>query len=168
MDEFELIQRAKEYFSAPCSSDVPLSIGDDAAVLRPGSQDVSISCDTMVEGVHFRTDWSSPEDVGHKLIESSVSDLCAMGARPWVLVLAVSAPQSTDEEWFEGLWSGITQAANRSGITVVGGDTTRSPKGITLTATVLGRHSGRYLTRGGGRPGDRIYVTGDLGKSGLG
>lgn len=167
--EFNRIEQwVKVLAKRPLVDGVELWIGDDAALVNPGDSAVSISVDSMVEGIHFKTQWSSAHDVGFKLIQSSVSDLAAMGATPWVIVIALSVPSDCSDNWLVGLWEGIDAACNETGTSVIGGDTTSSPGGIHLSATVLGRNAGRVLKRGGAQEGDHVYITGNLGLSAAG
>ena len=142
--------------------------GDDAAVLDAQNLPLSVSKDAMVEGVHFTRTYSSSEDVGFKLIESSVSDLAAMGARPWVAFLSLALPRSVERSWLDGFWKGVAESCRRLTLQIVGGDTTRSPNDICLSATVLGVHEGNIVRRQGASVGDEVYVTGTLGDSAAG
>lgn len=165
MKEFQLIDN---FFSGrgPQRRDVLLGIGDDCALLRPGeNQTLAISVDTLVENVHFLPDMPA-EDLGYKALAVNLSDLAAMGAEPAWMTLALTLP-SVDELWLKRFSDGLLDAAQYYGIALVGGDTTRGPKSITIT--VNGQiPAGKALTRSGGRNGDWIYVTGSLGDSALG
>ncbi|MFZ5478486.1 MAG: thiamine-phosphate kinase [Myxococcota bacterium] len=134
-----------------------LGIGDDAAVLASGEV---VTTDTMVEGVHWdaRLD---PADVGWKLVAVNVSDVGAMGATPTWATLALTLPAPLDRAWVEAFASGVREACDRWGVSLVGGDTTRGPARV-ATLTMAGAAT-RPVSRAGGRPGDRLYVTGTLG-----
>ena len=141
--------------------DAAVGVGDDCAVLRvPPGEALCVSTDSSVEGVHFRGEWLSPAEIGHRAATAALSDLAAMAARPLGLLLALSVPA----HWRAALGAiadGVGEAARDAGAPIVGGDTTSGDR-LTITATVLG--SARVpVSRGGGRPGDRLFVTGVLG-----
>lgn len=168
ISEFDLI---KQYFARrhvplqDSDSGILLGIGDDAALLRmPAGMDLAVSIDTLVAGMHFPPS-TDPADIGHKALAVNLSDMAAMGAEPRWATLALTLPQA-DEAWLEGFSKGFFALAERYGVTLVGGDTTRGP--LTITVQIHGLvPAGRALRRAGARPGDLIYVTGDLGDAGL-
>jgi thiamine-monophosphate kinase len=160
LGEFGLIDRITAGLRA--SGPVRLGVGDDAAVLRLAG-DLAVSTDTMVENVHFRRDWSSAEDVGHKAVAACVADAEAMGAVPIAVVIALSLPGDTPIEWIDGFAVGVQIECDRCGARLVGGDTTSAPQ-IVITATVLADLGGRApVTRSGARPGDVVAMVGRLG-----
>jgi thiamine-monophosphate kinase len=143
--------------------------GDDAAALGiPPGESAILTTDTLVEDIHFRRSWTSPFDLGYKLIQSAASDVGAMGGRPRAAVVALSAPGALGESELLGLTDGMLAAALEHGIALAGGDTTESPV-VVVTATVLGSAlpSG-LVTRAGARPGDVLAVTGELGDAAAG
>ena len=162
MGEFELIRR---YFAAaPCAQAaeaVALGIGDDCALLQPaGGQQLAVSTDTLVAGVHFPLACDAFL-LGQRALAVSVSDLAAMGAEPLAFTLALTLPEA-EPAWLEGFARGLSQMAQACAIALVGGDTTRGP--LSLTLTVFGQvPAGLALTRGGARPGDLLCVGGSLG-----
>ncbi|MHA6495187.1 thiamine-phosphate kinase [Pseudomonas borbori] len=162
MGEFELI---RHYFAAaPCAQGgegVALGIGDDGALLdlSPGEQ-LAISTDTLVAGVHF-PESCDPFLLGQRALGVSVSDLAAMGATPIGFTLAITLPNA-DAAWLQAFASGLDRMAQACAIRLIGGDTTRGP--LSLTLSVFGRvPSGMALTRGGAQEGDLLCVGGDLG-----
>lgn len=165
MDEFSLIER---YFTRAGRHrpDVELGIGDDAALCRvPEGMSLVAATDTLVEGVHFPE--STPAGaVGHKALAVNLSDLAAMGADPAWFTLALSLPQA-DETWLQGFADGLFSLADRFACELVGGDTVRGPRVITVQALGL-VPAGMALQRRGAAPGDRIYVSGTLGDAALG
>lgn len=164
LGEFELIR--KFFTRPPRRSDVSLSVGDDCALLRPESgKCVAMTVDTLVEGVHFLAD-TDPVGLGHKALAVSLSDLAAMGARPAWITLALTMPQS-DEAWLSAFANGLLALAERHGVELVGGDTTRGPLSVTVQAMGLVSEN-EALRRSGMKVGDGIYLTGDLGLAGLG
>lgn len=162
MGEFELIRR---YFAAaPCAqaaAGVVLGIGDDCALLQPAvGQQLAVSTDTLVAGVHF-PQACDPFLLGQRALAVSVSDLAAMGAEPLGFTLALTLPEA-DPAWLEGFARGLSQMAAQCAIALVGGDTTRGP--LSLTLSVFGQlPAGQALTRAGARPGDLLCVGGSLG-----
>jgi thiamine-monophosphate kinase len=166
--EFGLIERIARLAGPAASAGVAIGIGDDAAVLRlrPG-EEVVVTTDAAVEGVHFRLDQETPVVAGERAAVGCLSDLAAMGARPLGLLLALALPPRTPERQALGLARGVIRAARRSGAPLVGGNVTRAREiGLTLTAVGAAPH-GRALRRDRGRPGDRVFVTGALGRSAL-
>nr|WP_298133485.1 thiamine-phosphate kinase [uncultured Pseudoxanthomonas sp.] len=157
--EFDLIARIRARTGT--RDDVVLGIGDDAALLAPppGLQLV-VTADTLNAGIHFPHD-SAPVDIGWKSLAVNLSDLAAMGAAPAWCTLSLSLPQS-DATWIDGFLDGFLDLAERHGIALVGGDTTRGPLSISVTAMGL-VEPGRALRRDGARVGDDVWVTGTLG-----
>lgn len=162
MGEFELI---RNYFAAaPCAQPgegVALGIGDDCALLsvRPGEQ-LAISTDTLVAGVHF-PQASDPFLLGQRALGVSASDLAAMGASPLAFTLALTLPE-VSADWQQAFARGLNQMAQACSMRLIGGDTTRGP--LSLTLTVFGSVPvGQALTRSGARPGDLLCVGGPLG-----
>ncbi|WP_397451169.1 thiamine-phosphate kinase [Pseudomonas sp. NA-150] len=162
MGEFELI---RNYFAAaPCAQageGVALGIGDDCALLTVTSgEQLAISTDTLVAGVHFPV-VCDPFLLGQRALAVSASDLAAMGATPLAFTLALTLP-SVDADWLQAFARGLNQMAQGCSLRLVGGDTTRGP--LSLTLTVFGRvPTGQALTRSGARPGDLLCVGGALG-----
>ncbi|WLG44349.1 thiamine-phosphate kinase [Pseudomonas sp. FP1740] len=162
MGEFELIRNF--FAAAPCAQGgegVALGIGDDCALLAiPPGEQLAISTDTLVAGVHF-ADPCDPFLLGQRSLAVAVSDLAAMGATPVAFTLALTLPIGTSD-WLEAFARGLNLMAQNCRVALVGGDTTRGP--LSLTMTVFGRvPTGLALTRSGARPGDLLCVGGDLG-----
>lgn len=163
MHEFQLIT---QYFTKSSKrKDVELSVGDDCAILVPPKDKIlAISCDTLIEGVHFFSD-ISPQDLGYKSLAISLSDLAAMGAEPAWVMLAVSLPHAK-EDWLQAFAQGFFQLADHYDLALVGGDTTQGP--LVITSQVFGFLSkDKALKRSSAKVGDLIYVTGTLGDAGL-
>ena len=162
--EFSLINH---YFArhAQVHDDVVLGIGDDAAVLRvPAGQELVVTTDTMVAGVHFPAS-ATAVDIGHKLLAVNLSDIAAMGAIPRWASLALTLPE-VDDDWLEGFCQGLFTLAAEHNVALIGGDTTRGP--LTLSITLQGLvPAGQALRRDGAKVGDAIYVSGYLGDAGL-
>lgn len=163
--EFSLI---KQYFtSQPVKrKDVSTGIGDDCAILTvPEKQQVAISTDTLVSGIHFLPT-ISPEDLAYKALAVNISDLAAVGADPAWASLALTLPK-VDNDWLEAFSRSLFALAEYYSIQLIGGDTTKGP--LSLTITIQGLvPQGMALLRSGAKIGDWIYVTGFLGDSAAG
>jgi thiamine-monophosphate kinase len=161
LGEFALIDRVIADL-AP-NSQTELGPGDDAAVVRTLDGRTVATTDMLVEGVHFRRDWSAAEDVGHKAAAKNLADVAAMGARPIALLVALGVPGELDVDWTDGLLIGLRQECADLDVAIVGGDVVRSEK-IVLGVTALGDLDGRApVLLSGARPGDRVAVAGRLG-----
>lgn len=167
MNEFELIA---QYFSPlgallPGAASDDLGIGDDAALLqpRPGRQLV-VCTDTLVAGRHFDEQLTAAS-IGYKALAVNLSDLAAMGAQPRAFTLALTLPEF-DADWLAGFAGGLQAIAEQFACRLIGGDTTRGPLSITITA-IGDVASGRALLRSGARAGDQIAVSGHLGDAAL-
>ncbi|GLU46618.1 thiamine-phosphate kinase [Nocardiopsis ansamitocini] len=166
LGEFGLIARMTARF--PHTDDVILGPGDDAAIVRAPDRRVVATTDMLVEGRHFRRDWSGPRDIGHKAAAQNFADIAAMGARPTALLLGFAAPAGLPVSWAEEFAEGLRAECALVGATVAGGDTVRSDS-ITLAITALGDLQGvSAVRRDGARPGDVVAVIGDLGLSAAG
>jgi thiamine-monophosphate kinase len=164
--EFGLINR----FSPPFLKHLPegvLGIGDDAAVIsRSGEPSLLVTIDTLVEEIHFLRDKTSPRDLGEKSLAVNLSDIGAMGGTPTSAFLALGLPSTTQVEWIDEFFDGLHRLAEREGVALLGGDTTRSPGPILITLTVLGSvEPSQIKRRSDARPGDILCVTGPLGDS---
>ncbi|MBD1388803.1 thiamine-phosphate kinase [Neiella sp. HB171785] len=164
MNEFDLIQ---QFFSKAHSkrADVVLGIGDDCALLQPKSgYQIAITTDTMVDGVHF-DDRLNAADLAHKLVAVNLSDLAAMGAEPCWVSLALTLP-SSDTNWLAEFATMLANRLQHYGVSLIGGDTTRGP--LTLSLTAQGQlPAGSAMTRCGAKAGDLILVSGSLGDAAL-
>lgn len=159
MREFDLISLIRR--RAATRADVILGIGDDGAILRvPPEHDLIVVTDTLNAGIHFPAT-TAPADIGWKALAVNLSDLAAMGAQPAWCTLALSLPES-GEAWIEHFLEGFFTLAEQHDCALVGGDTTRGPLSIGVTAHGFVPR-GRALRRDGAHPGDGIWVTGTLG-----
>ena len=157
--EFDLIARIR----ARCASrdDVALGIGDDAALLQPPADlQLAVAMDTLNAGVHFPHE-TSPADIGWKALAVNLSDLAAMGATPAWCTLSLSLPQG-DGAWIDAFLDGFLELADAHRVALVGGDTTRGPLSVCVTAHGF-VEAGSALLRSGARAGDDIWVSGTLG-----
>ena len=168
MGEFELIDRFFAKLGA-MRPDVLLGVGDDAALLvAPPAEVLALCVDTLVEGVHFPADLDAA-DVGWRALAVNLSDLAAMGAKPAWATLALTLPRLDEvmEDWLEAFALGFGALARQHGVALVGGDTTRGPLTISVTAAGF-VPAGQALLRSGARVGDLVYVTGWPGDAAAG
>jgi thiamine-monophosphate kinase len=147
---------------------VPLGPGDDAAVVAAPDRRVVVSTDALVAGRHFREDWVSAVDVGHRAAAANLADIAAMGATPTALVVALCTPPDLEISWVDGLTDGLAAEAARVGARVVGGDVSASPT-LTIVVTALGDLAGGSpVTRAGARAGDLVAMAGRVGYAAAG
>ena len=164
--EFALIDQVVRHRVQPATT--LLGPGDDAAVVFAGDQRTVVSTDMLVQDRHFRLDWSSPWEIGHKAIAQNAADIEAMGGRPTAFVVGFGAPGDTAASHAEQLMDGMWDEARRVGAGIVGGDMVRSPLWV-VSVTVLGDLDGREpVVRSGARAGSVLAVAGDLGRSAAG
>ena len=162
--EFSFIRSIQSLFGS--SPDVIQGVGDDCAVIRVGERIQVVSTDACVEGTHFRRDWSSPEDIGWKAAVAALSDITAMGARPQFVLTSLAVSKEWAEDELFRLYQGLQEAVAYQGAVVIGGDTTRAPKGLMIDITVIGEAvDGHYTLRQGAQVGDVLVVTGHPGRS---
>ena len=170
LGEFGLITALSGWLRgiSPADPSPLVGIGDDAAVLAAPDGRVVASTDFLLEGRHFRREWSSAADVGHKAAARSLIDIAAMGAVPTGLLVALAAPPDLPVTWARDLTEGLAAECARAGATVIGGDTA-SAGTVLLATTVLGDLAGRApVLRSGAAPGDLVAVTGPLGHAAAG
>ncbi len=159
--EFALIDRLVAGRSQPAH--VAVGPGDDAAVVSTADSRTVVSTDMLIEGSHFRLDWSSPFDVGRKAVAQNAADIEAMGARTTALVVAFGAPADTAATAALALADGMWAEARRVGAGIIGGDVVSAPQWV-ISVTALGELDGRTpVRRSGAGPGDAVAVVGDLG-----
>ncbi len=144
--------------------------GDDCAVVQLGGGQVLLSCDAMVEGIHFGRDWMSPEDIGWKAGAAALSDIAAMGGVARCILVTLGCASDTDPVFLKGLYAGIAAVVSEYGVAVAGGDTVRTREGVFLDVAVVGEMEDGITPRhrSNARPGDIIAVTGCPGSAALG
>ncbi|WP_338751246.1 thiamine-phosphate kinase [Janibacter alittae] len=171
VSEGELLSRLFPIFGDTVGpAEVLLGPGDDAAVLAAPSGGVVLTTDSMVRGRDWRDDWSSPTEIGHKVVAQNVADIAAMGAVPTGLLITLAADPATEVAWVLALGEGIARAAREAGAPVLGGDLSAAGEGsIVVGITAVGDLQGhRAVRRDGAEPGDVVAVRGSLGRSGGG
>ena len=165
--EFRLI--AEVFAPLAANYDLAFHFQDDAAVLRPDpDQDIVVTTDCLVGGVHFFKD-DDPALIGRKALRVNLSDLAAMGARATSYLLAVALPSSVDDAWLDAFAAGLRTDRDEFVLPLIGGDVVATSGPLTLTVTAFGVVPvGRALRRNGAQPGDSVYVSGSLGDAALG
>jgi thiamine-monophosphate kinase len=158
--EFDLIRGFFERTGVAASPQVRVGPGDDCAVVV--GDGIALSCDLSVEGVHFRREWLTEREIGYRAAAAALSDLAAVAARPIGVLVALAVPETDAGEPITRVMEGVSAAATRVGAAVLGGDLTRSPAPLVLDLTVVGETAAPVL-RSGARPGDSLWVTGELG-----
>jgi len=163
-DEDALTRRFAELVGPP-RGELVLGVGDDCAVLRPDpEEDLCWTVDSLEEGVDFRREWLSLEEVGARAVAVALSDIAAAGGRPLAVLFSLGSAGPAVAEELLGLFEGAARAARGWGVAVAGGDLTRRERGVGVTVSALGAvPRGRALLRSGARAGDEIWVTGRLG-----
>lgn len=142
-------------------------MGDDcAAVAIPRGHQALITTDFSLEDVHFRRAWHPAESVGHRCLARGLSDIAAMGGEPLAVFLSLALPRDLPQSWIEGFLRGLLKLAGKFKVSLAGGDTAQSTGGVLADIVALGSvPKGKAVLRSGARPGDRIFVTGELGAS---
>ena len=166
LSERKLIERIAQASRARHGSKlIATGIGDDCAVLRvPEGHELLVTTDFSLEGVHFRRGWHPADAVGHRCLTRGLSDIAAMGGEPLAFFLSLALPSDLPQRWADQFVKGMLALAQRFGVTLAGGDTAQSPTGVLADITVVGSvPAGQAILRSGARPGDSIFVTGELG-----
>ena len=162
LGERELLAVIRRHFTVP-REDVLLGIGDDAAILRPGSGRLLVTKDLLVEGYDFILPLQDPRLLGRKSLNVNISDIAAMGGRPLYAILGLGLPNEISLDWVVEFFAGLKEASRAADVVLVGGDLSQARK-VFISVTVIGR-VGRAVLRSGARPGDHIFVSGSLGDS---
>ncbi|MBI2361168.1 MAG: thiamine-phosphate kinase [Deltaproteobacteria bacterium] len=165
LGEFGLIERIRK--ATPSGPGVRLGIGDDAAWVECKKGSLLVTSDLLLEGVHFNLKWTSFYSLGYKALAVNLSDLAAMGGNPAYLTLSLGIPVDFKAEDVEQFYRGMRALASRSGVVLIGGDTSAALR-FFISATLVGFAPYGAITRSGARIGDHLYVTGTLGDSTLG
>jgi len=148
---------------------VRIGIGDDCAVLEPDAGSLLLATtDLLIEDVHFRRRWATPNDIGWKSLAVNLSDIAAMGGRPRWALIALACPEAIGLDEAEAFYGGVQALASEHDVAIVGGDTAASPGGWIVNVTLLGEAVLAPLTRSTAGVGDVIAVTGSLGRAAAG
>ena len=169
LGEFGLIEHLTRTFKKRQPTTV-LGVGDDAAIIETGgNEQLVVSTDMLVEGIHFDFAYTPLKHLGYKAVAVNVSDICAMNARPQQITVSIAISNRFSVEALDELYAGIYAACETYGVDLVGGDTTSSNKGLYISVTALGRApKGRITRRSGAKVGDLVCITGHLGSAYLG
>ncbi len=165
MNEFELIAQLTR--ALPGNKTVVVGAGDDCAVLDLGipGQWILFKTDAVVEGIHFGAT-TSPEKIGRKALARCLSDIAAMAGTPKAALVTLALPKNFDVEFVKKIYDGMNQLAAEHAVAIVGGETTTNPERILISIALLGTVSKKKcVLRSGAKPGDAIFVTGELGGS---
>ena len=165
MNEFELIRQLTQ--SLPRNDAVVTGPGDDCAVLDLGvpGRLVLFKADAVVEGIHFTRD-TPPEKVGHKALARGLSDIAAMAGTPSAALVTLALPKEFDPAFVSAIYDGMNALARRHDVAIVGGETTTNPDRILISIALLGTVAkDKCIHRSGAKPGDVIFVSGELGGS---
>lgn len=164
--ELALVEGIRKKFRRN-SKGIIAGIGDDAAVVVPPVRNLLMTTDMMIEGVHFDMAYSTPFQLGFKIVAVNVSDIYAMAGTPEFLLLDAAFGSDRDDLFTKSFFDGVHEALAKYGVSLVGGDLSASDSGIVLSATLTGSAE-RPVMRSGAQPGDKVYVTGCLGDSACG
>ena len=165
MNEFELIARLTK--SLPTNKNVLVGAGDDCAVLDLGVPEklILFKTDAVVEGIHFAKE-TPPEKIGRKALARCLSDIAAMAGTPVAALVTMALPKNFDAEFVVKFYDGLNALAEKSGVAIVGGETTTNPERILISIALIGTvPRGKQILRSGAKAGDAIFVTGELGGS---
>ena len=168
LGEFGLIDRITKSFKNVNSSTIK-GVGDDAAVLDYGTKQIVVSTDLLTEGVHFNLMYVPLKHLGYKAVVVNLSDICAMNAMPKQITVSIAVSGKFSVEAIEELYFGIKLACEKYNVDLIGGDTTSSLTGLTISVTVIGEAEKEDLVlRSGAKPNDLLCVSGDLGGAFMG
>ena len=168
LGEFGLIDRISSN-NKIARAETQQGIGDDAAVLNYGGDPVIVTTDLLIEGIHFDLMYHPLKHLGYKAVVVNLSDICAMNAIPKHITVSIAISNRFSLEAIDELYEGIRIACEAYEVDLIGGDTSSSPRGLTISVTAIGSIAKEKITyRSGARPGNIICVTGDLGAAYLG
>src|SRR6266576_414499 len=168
LGEFGLIARITG--GLPPSSDVIVGVGDDAAVLDIGGDQLLVAtCDAQVEDTHFRLRRTNPRDIGRRALAVNLSDIAAMGARPRFALISLLLPPTLDVAVLDGIYAGLREEAAQFDVALVGGNIARNAERLIIDITLLGTGTrNKLLRRDTAKPGEVVMVTGSLGAAAAG
>lgn len=165
MREVDIVARIRKLASGSQQASIIRGIGDDCAIMRPrANEDLVFTTDFVIEGRHFTLDAYSAADVGHKALARSLSDLAAMGSEPVFCLVSLAVPGELAGRWIDGFYKGLLALAKRYKVALAGGDLSRFDK-VIADVMCCGRvPRGKGMLRSAAKPGEGIYVTGQLGR----
>ncbi len=167
--EFGLIDMIKNQFAdSKDNKNIVAGIGDDSFCFKSGKNNICITKDMLVEDVHFKKDWTTPQGIGRKSIEVNVSDIAAMGnVKPEYAFIGLGLPPKTSEIFIKNLYKGFKKACDKYEMAIAGGNTVKADK-ITISITIVGIGKEKVIKRNGAGIGDLIGVTDTFGNAGAG
>ncbi len=165
LGEFALIESIRR--TTPLGRGVRLGIGDDAAWVESKSGSILVTSDLLIEGIHFKLEWTSLFSLGYKAVAVNLSDIAAMGGKPSYLVLALGIPSHFESSKVHEFYRGVQSLCSKTGVALVGGDT-NAAKFLIISVCVIGQAPYPPVRRSGAKVGNDVYVTGTLGDSALG
>lgn len=169
LGEFKLLQSLPALVKKTTTKNVIVNIGDDAAVVKATAGYLVLTCDCLVEHVHFKLDTITPEDLGYKSLAVNVSDIAAMAAKPQYALISLALPADLEVSFFDRFYQGLNEAACKYGVDLIGGDLS-SAKELVINVTAVGfcEHEKQIKTRLQACVGDYVLVTGQLGAAAAG
>lgn len=165
--EAGLIERLRDLFHTSFENGVEVGIGDDGAVIAANNNKLVATVDMAVEEIHFKTEWSTPLQIGAKLTTANLADIFAMGATPKYLLVAAAITEVNNSQTVTDLANGIRSVADKFKVSVIGGDLSKAEK-MSLSITALGELTGKAITRDGAKVGDLVYLSALPGLSAAG
>jgi len=170
MNEWEFIDWIKRSLSSTAGDPrVKVGVGDDMAVMALAGTTLLFGSDMVLEGVHFKLDQATPQQIGHKALAVCLSDAAAMGAEPLAALISFAKPEHVSSDVLQGIYAGLQDTAGWFDCTIVGGDSCAWGARLAIDVALLAVcETTPPVLRSGARPGDHLYVTGPLGGSGLG
>lgn len=166
--EFGLIEMIKNKYSVMKGKNIIAGNGDDCFCFRSGKETICITKDMLIENVHFKKEWTSPQILGEKAIEVNISDIASMGSvQPKYVFIGLGIPPQISQNYINDLYKGFKKACERYYAVIAGGDTVRSDK-IVISITVVGKSTSKIITRKGAKKGDLIGITNTFGDAGAG
>ncbi|MCL2485581.1 MAG: thiamine-phosphate kinase [Endomicrobia bacterium] len=166
--EFALLDIIKNNYAKTGGKSVSAGIGDDCFCFKNGRKNICVTKDMLVEDVHFKTEWTTPYELGQKAVEVNVSDIASMGrVKPEYIFIGLGLPSGISVDFIKKLYSGIKKSCDKYGVLISGGDTVKSDK-IIISVTLVGIGKQNIIRRTGAKSGDLIGVTNTFGDSGAG
>lgn len=167
LGEFGLLSEVHKILN-PSHPDILVGLGDDAAIVLPPKAPIVMTTDAMVEDVHFKQQWTTPQCIAQKALGSALSDLASKCAKPAYAMITFGLPGETPLNWVYGFYQRLAELQNEWGVAVIGGDTVRSPQ-IWVSISVYGiQTTPQPITISSAKPGDAILVSGTLGDAAAG